>query len=288
MNFKIGDIVARKSYNHDIFFRIEDIRPDEAGELSAVIRGLDVRLLADSPLRDLEKVENNSIKNYRKDFINISNQCLIKIMSRRPELKRINSVSEDHTTESFFEVPGRVLHIDSSLEYLNLCTAIYEQLSIEANGFHITEKEQPAFVPGLIEQYRPDILVITGHDGVIKTREGYSDLNNYHNSKHFVEGVKAARSVENDKDDLIIFAGACQSHYEAILSAGANFASSPSRVLIHALDPVLIVEKIAFTPISQTVSIINVVESTITGTDGLGGIETRGKYRKGFPKSPYQ
>lgn len=288
MNFKVGDIVARKSYNNDVFFKIEDIRLAESGEISAILRGLDVRLLADAPLRDLEKVENNSIKNYRKNFINLSNQCLKKVMTRKRDLKRINSVRQSQTTENFFEVPGGVLHIDSSLEYLNLCTAIYEQMSIKANGFHIAEKEQPAFVSGLIEQYRPDILVITGHDGVIKTKEGYSDINNYHNSKHFVEGVKAARAVENNKDDLIIFAGACQSHYEAILSAGANFASSPSRVLIHALDPVFIVEKIAFTPISQTISIVNVVESTITGTDGLGGIETRGKYRKGFPKSPYQ
>ncbi len=288
MRFKVGDIVARKSYNNDIFFKIEDIGAAESGELIATLRGLDVRLLADSPLGDLEKVENHSIKNYRKEFINLSNQCLKKVISRKPDFERLNSVSEGQTTENFFEVPGRVLHIDSSLEYLNLCTAIYGQLNIKANGFHIAEKEQPTLIPELIKQYRPDILVITGHDGIIKTRIGYSDLSNYHNSIHFVEGVKAARGVESNKDDLIIFAGACQSHYEAIISAGANFASSPSRVLIHALDPVFIVEKIAFTSISQTVSIINVVESTITGTDGLGGIETRGKFRKGFPKSPYQ
>lgn len=31
---------------------------------------------------------------------------------------------------------------------------------------------------------------------------------------------------------LVIFAGACQSYFEAIISAGANFASSPARILI--------------------------------------------------------
>ncbi len=28
------------------------------------------------------------------------------------------------------------------------------------------------------------------------------------------------------------FAGACQSYFEALISAGANFASSPARILI--------------------------------------------------------
>lgn len=86
---------------------------------------------------------------------------------------------------------------------------------------------------------------------------------------------------------MIIFAGACQSHYEALLDSGANFASSPHRILIHALDPVFIAEKIAYTPINQTVNIFDVVKATITGTDGLGGLETRGKYRIGLPRSPY-
>ena len=38
---------------------------------------------------------------------------------------------------------------------------------------------------------------------------------------------------------LIIVAGACQSHFEALLQAGANFASSPGSVLIHALRSAL-------------------------------------------------
>jgi len=44
---------------------------------------------------------------------------------------------------------------------------------------------------------------------------------------------------------------------------------------------------VAYTPINQTVIIADVLKSTITGVSGLGGIETRGKYRLGFPKSPY-
>ena len=55
--------------------------------------------------------------------------------------------------------------------------------------------------------------------------------------------------------------------------------------MIHALDPVFIAEKIAFTPIHETVNVYDVVKSTYTGTDGIGGLESRGKYRLGLPKS---
>jgi len=75
--------------------------------------------------------------------------------------------------------------------------------------------------------------------------------------------------------------------FKKIIEAGANFASSPYRVLIHALDPVMVCEKIAFTSINQVISPQDVISKTITGVKGIGGIETRGKYRDGFPREPY-
>lgn len=295
MNFKIGDIVARRSYNNDIYFKIESITKTDSGEQLARLRGLDVRLYADSPLNDLIEVTSDLIREYRNKFIRINNQSLRKIMARRAEnrggtLYRAQSdVSENENGDlkDFFDIPGRVLHLDGNLEYLNLCMAIYKQLGIIARGEHVPEKEQPASVPGLLKKYRPDVLVLTGHDGIIKSSDSFTSLENYHNSKYFVDAVRAARDFEPNKDQLIIFAGACQSHYENILRAGANYASSPLRVLIHAFDPVFIVEKIAFTPIDQTISIHDAIDSTITGIEGLGGIDTKGKYRRGFPKSPY-
>ncbi|MHB9094776.1 MAG: sporulation peptidase YabG [Eubacteriales bacterium] len=287
-NLNIGDIVARKSYNNDVFFKIVEMVKTDSGQVKARLRGLDVRLLADSPLEDLTKVEGEHIREYRKKFIRQNNDSLKKIFSRRAKDQGLKLLRlEDKFQGDFFEMPGRVLHIDGNLEYLNLCIEIYEQLGIKSKGIHIPENEQPASVPELLKENSPDILVLTGHDGIIKSTERYSDIENYHNSKYFVEAVRAARRIECNRDNLIIFAGACQSHYEAILSAGANYGSSPMRVFIHAFDPVFIVEKIAFTPISQIISINEVIDSTITGIDGLGGIETRGKYRKGFPKSPY-
>jgi len=89
--------------------------------------------------------------------------------------------------------------------------------------------------------------------------------------------------VENDLDALVIFAGGCQSHFEALLAAGANFASSPRRVMIHTFDPVFVAQMIAYTPINQTVDVLEVAKRTITGIEGIGGIETRGGYRRGMP-----
>ena len=61
----------------------------------------------------------------------------------------------------------------------------------------------------------------------------------YLHSLDFVEAIKKAREYQPDKDALVIFAGACQSYYELLVASGANFASSPSRKNIHALDLLL-------------------------------------------------
>ena len=67
------------------------------------------------------------------------------------------------------------------------------------------------------------------------------------------------------------------------IRAGANFASSPSRVNIHALDPVYIVAKISFTPFMERINVWEVLRNTLTREKGLGGIETRGVLRIGMP-----
>ncbi|WP_418791308.1 sporulation peptidase YabG [Phosphitispora sp. TUW77] len=288
MEIKVGDIVARKSYNNDIYFKVNEVIETDSGEVRVKLLGLDVRLFADSPVEDLVKVDADNIREYRKKFIRTNNNCLKRIIEKRLK-ERGNDLfrSGNKIEENFFEIPGRVLHIDGNLEYLNLCMAIYGQLGIPAKGANVPEGEQPASVPGLIKKCSPDILVLTGHDGIIRSGADFTDLNNYHNSRYFVKAVKAARFIECNMDNLIIFAGACQSHYEALLQAGANYASAPQRVMIHAFDPVFIVEKVAFTSFNKTIATSEVIENTITGIEGLGGIETRGKLRRGFPKSPY-
>ena len=173
----IGDTVVRKSYDRDITFKVIDIR-EENGEPVYILKGISIRIIADSKADDLETVN--------EDYIGTQE----KILNSRV-------------------------------------------------------------------------------------------------SKAIKKAVKALRNYNASYDELVIFAGACQSCYECMLDAGANFASSPNRVLIHCLDPVFVCEKIAYTRIDQVVSITDVIENTITGIKGIGGLQTRGKYREGYPKSPY-
>ena len=52
---KIGDIVTRRSYNNDIVFKIVDIL-EEGGQIKALLKGLEMRILADAPIDDLKQV----------------------------------------------------------------------------------------------------------------------------------------------------------------------------------------------------------------------------------------
>lgn len=287
---KLGDIVGRKSYSHDVFFKVKEIFPGPDGKQHALLKGLHLRLYARAPLDDLIRVEPSILASYLVEQTKKNNERLHRIFTRRQQEKEIfmgRAMEKNQEQVEGFDVPGRVLHIDGDEDYLELCHTTYKQLGIPSDGYNIREEEQPAEVCKLLQKHRPDLLVLTGHDGFVKKRKDFTDINNYYSSKYFVEAVKAARIYEKSMDDLVIFAGACQSHYEAILNAGANFASSPQRIMIHAYDPVFVVEKIAYTSIYDPVSIKEIIAGTITGFDGIGGLETRGKYRLGIPKSPY-
>lgn len=283
----IGDIVVRKSYGKDITFKIIDIKENEEGVVY-VLKGINIRIIADASLDDLEHV-NNEFQGEKDKILNARvNQAIKKaITSRDSGYRVIKSPKIIPEKELMFGRPGKVLHIDGDRVYMENCLKVYKQLNLEAVGKAISEKEQPIQVVELVKEIKPDIVVLTGHDGVLKNSKDYLDLNNYRNSKYYIESVKALRNFNTSYDELVIFAGACQSCYESILDAGANFASSPSRVLIHCLDPVFVCEKIAYTRIDKVVSITDVIENTITGIKGIGGLQTRGKYREGYPKSPY-
>lgn len=143
---------------------------------------------------------------------------------------------------------------------------------------NIPEYRQPRVVYKLLKIYRPDILIITGHDGMIKRGTNFNDIYNYRNSKHFINTVKEARRYDNENNtNTVIFAGACQSYFEAIMMAGANFASSPARILIDFLDPLIIAEKVATTEIYKFVTVEDVIKEIRDGRKGIGGIGSNGK-----------
>ncbi len=286
---KEGDIVGRKSYGCDIYFKVMAIYAAEDGHTYARLKGLDLRLEATSRLDDLCKIDPVAVNQYWLKVMRTTHDKMRHVFQRRQAEKQgclLRAVKNGEEVESF-DLPGTVLHVDGDKDYLEMCLTAYKQLHLTCYGYHIAEEKQAGEIYNLLVIHRPDILVVTGHDGLIKNASNYSDINSYHNSRHFVAAVQEARRYEKSRDDLVIFAGACQSHYEAILAAGANFASSPKRVLIHAYDPVFVVEKVAFTSIYDPIALKDVIASTITGFDGIGGLETRGKYRLGLPKSLY-
>lgn len=276
-----GDIVARISYGKDLLFKVIEIKKSEKGEI-AVLKGIDIRLCADAPVSDLIKVTDKEYRDYIKSSIKKTEETMERI---RQERKYRYYLRGEENSNGYFKRPGTVLHLDGDKEYLEMCLTTYRQLNIPVYGYAVSEKEQPQKIEELYFKHLPDIVVLTGHDALIKNKSNLKDVNNYRNSRYFIEGVKILREkIDRDKDNLIIFAGACQSYFEGILEAGANFASSPERVLIHAYDPVFVVEKIAYSSIYDPLTVKEVVINTITGQKGIGGIDTRGKLRMGFPQ----
>ena len=176
---------------------------------------------------------------------------------------------------------GKILHLDGDRKYSEKSLKYYQKMGLKAIVKNIPESRQPKLVYNLLNFYKPDVLVITGHDGMFHKEKGYNDIYNYRNSRHFVETVKEARRYEREnKCDIVIFAGACQSYYEALIMAGANFASSPARILIDFLDPLVIAEKVATTDYRKYVTIGDVEVELRDGRRGVSGIGANRKKEK--------
>lgn len=258
MPFNIGDLVTRNSYNNDTVFKIIDI---DSG--IAILKGVNIRLFADSDISDLKKVEVNNDINDDKVFL--------------------DRFQIDLNRNEFFYLPGKVVHIDGDEEYLERCMDFYKKVHVKAIGIRIKEDEISSNIKHLLEEYNPDILVITGHDAYYKKLGSEDDNNNYKNTTNFIKAVKEARKLESH-DQLIIIAGACQSNYEELIKAGANFASSPKRINIHALDPAIIASSIALSDKFKQIDLIGILEKTKYGTKGIGGIITNGTMYVGYPR----
>ena len=254
MNLKVGDLVTRKSYNNDTIFVIENIN-DDICELKGVI----VRLYADADISDLEKYDGE-IKDDSKDFY--------ERIKENFNLDRNN----------YFYLPGKILNIDGDELYLKKCLKYYEECNLMAVGELSIESETANNIRTWLEEYNPSIVVITGHDAF------YKNENRYKNSSNFVASIKEARKFEKSHEKLIIIAGACQSNYEDLIRAGANFASSPKRVNIHALDPAIIAANMALSDVNTDIDLKKILDSTKYKTNGIGGIKTKGTMYVGYPR----
>ena len=90
-----GDYVTRNSYNNDTIFKVINIKDGVY-----YLKGVEVRLYADSELIDLKKCEEPVIEeNYKGDRETKSN------------------------SEEYFYLPPKIVHIDSDPEFLERCLA---------------------------------------------------------------------------------------------------------------------------------------------------------------------
>ena len=105
MLFNIGDIVTRKSYNNDTYFVIYRLEED-----TAYLKGINLRLYADSDVSDLNKVEKDNVVDGERILTHITNDL---------NLDR----------SEFFYLPGKILHIDGDEDYLKRCLTFYQKLN---------------------------------------------------------------------------------------------------------------------------------------------------------------
>lgn len=171
---------------------------------------------------------------------------------------------------------GRILHIDGDNDYLESCLKLYEEIGLYAEGICLEEKEMPLIIEKIVLDTTPDIIVITGHD--VYKGNNLANIENYENSIHFVKTIRKIRK-HYLTDSVVIIAGACGSHFEALIGSGANYASSPKRINTHTYDPAIVAIKVASTPITKLVEFESILKYIENGRDAIGGIETFGKMR---------
>lgn len=263
MDFKVGDYVTRKSHNNDVVFVITEI----VGT-TCYLKGVNFRLCADSDIEDLVIYNNVEVDEEEEEFL------------KRSKPNNILDVSRS----DYFYLPGKILHIDSDEEYLKRCMKYYDDANIWAFGILDKESNYAVKMQAWLREYNPSIVVITGHDAYYRKRGDEKDIKSYKNSLNFVNAVKEARKFEKSHEKLIIIAGACQSNYEELIKAGANFASSPKRINIHALDPAIIASKMSLSDASKDINIKSILESTKYGKEGMGGVITKGTMYVGYPR----
>ncbi len=263
---KKGDIVSRKSYGNDIIFYVTKIIKKSEKEKIAILKGIEIRIEADAPIEDLEKVSKEEHNRCEKNL----EERIKNIISKE------KIINEDRRKEIIYT--GKILHLDGDKRYSEKSMMYYNKVGLNAIVKNIPENRQPKVVYKLLTIYNPDILVITGHDGMIAKNKRYKDIFNYRNSRHFIQTVKEARRYdEKHQKDLVIFAGACQSYFEAIMDAGANFASSPARILIDFLDPLIVAKNIAIADQNKYIIIDDFVNELRDGKRGVNGLGARGK-----------
>lgn len=109
-NIRKGDMVGRKSYNKDILFVVERIIKLSNGKVIAILKGLNIRIQADSDLNDLELMDKKAIEESEERIEKRFKERLKKQEKEQEKgsfLKRSNKVI----------YTGKILHLDGDTQY---------------------------------------------------------------------------------------------------------------------------------------------------------------------------
>lgn len=223
-----------------------------------------------------EKIELQGL-NYRKKIVvqaSMVKQINNEIYKSEEEKNNLYSSKMLFRNKKNQCLLGTVLHFDSDKEYLNRCLDFYKSVGIYCYPI-LCEAEKISFKLNELDlNFIPDVIVITGHD--YYNGENPREIENYSNSRHFIEAVKMAKIKYCNS---VIIAGACQSHFEALLASGANFASSPKRINVHVYDPAIIAANVCTTSIRSVVDYKKIEKYIIDLKNAYGGVETFGKMK---------
>ena len=269
--FRKGDIVGRISYNKDVIFEITKIIKTSSNNEICILKGITERIMADSPPEDLEimdkRIVSKKIKSIEDKIENRIQKCIkCGEYNVKRKSKMFYFINNEKRGESQNIYTGKILHLDGDRKYSDKAAKYYKSLGLEAIVKNVPENKQVVMIKALLDRYKPDILILTGHDGMIRKGTDFNNVYNYRNSRHFINTV-----------NVVIFAGACQSYYEAIILAGANFASSPKRIMIDFIDPLIVAEKIAITDSNKYLRIEDIEEEIREGRAGVDGVGSMGK-----------
>ena len=126
MGIKKMDIVGRKSYHCDILFRVIDIK-EQGNRQLAILYGEDFRLIADAPFDDLVKINPSERAKKSQHFRTLEEQSLelfkqdIHLLKERREFETTEGYAKP---ANYFQIPGRVLHLDGDPLYLKKCLTL--------------------------------------------------------------------------------------------------------------------------------------------------------------------
>ena len=106
MSIKKGDIVGRKSYGKDVFFVVDNILKTRLDNQFALLKGLNIRVMADSPIEDLEIISKEDVINSIKSLdINLEERIKVGKDKVNNSLKRQKIYT------------GKILHLDGDRKY---------------------------------------------------------------------------------------------------------------------------------------------------------------------------